>query len=313
MIIRTRRWLHSTPASFLSIIGLLLLGTASLLTIAGQACGGSSLPDDTLYLVPDDASSVTVEDVQLLFREAPNKFEDAFESNWKDDLHDIGVSTNDLATIVTASVDDEMLVILEGRLDFEQIRDKLDDAGQYQGHEMWKGPEYGELWSGGRFAESVVALIEDHDQAVIGSNDVVKSVLRDFIRGSGSLFDNADREVARVLKKVGHGWTTSAHEECNATEFRGCQAMGYAIAMGSESSFVEFTLAYLFRDEGAAESQMDDLEKFLDDGLPRKLDIEEVRLDGEFVLFTITMDEDGMDEDDWIEFIVWQVLLQVPI
>ena len=66
------------------------------------------------------------------------------------------------------------------------------------------------------------------------------------------------------------------------------------------------TDAYLFRDERAAESQMDDLEEFLDDQLSHEVDIEEVRADGEFVLFTIIMDEDNL-----IDFIVWMALLAI--
>ena len=79
MIIRTRRWLHSTLAPHHLITGLFLLAAVSLMTVAGQACGGNSLPDSALVLIPEDASSVVIWDMQLILEEAPREYQDAFE------------------------------------------------------------------------------------------------------------------------------------------------------------------------------------------------------------------------------------------
>ncbi len=75
---------------------------------------------------------------------------------------------------------------------------------------------------------------------------------------------------------------------------RGCQAVGASVSEGSESYLVETTLAYLFRDERTAESELDDLEDYLDDAFSRDVDIEEVKTDGVFVIVTVSV-----DEDDW--------------
>ena len=284
--------MHSTAASYSLIIGVLLLGAVSLMAVSGQACGGSSLPDSALDLIPEDASSVVIRDMQLILEEAPREYQYAVEDVSSDYLDHIGVSLNNLNTIVEAQIDGETLVVLEGGLDIEQVRDSLDDAAynneQYRGHEMWR-VEIG-------FQRRWWALIEDRGQVVSGSIEVVKSVLRALDRGSGSLLDDADNEIARVLKKAGHGWITVAETECDTLGFRNCLATGFVVAKAREDHFIKLTLTFLFRDERTAESQMDDLEEFLDD-VPRYMDVEDVHLDGAFIQLTIIM-----DEDDWSEF-----------
>ena len=291
MIIRTRRWLHSTLASHDLITSLLMLGAASLLVVAGQACGGSSLPDSALDLIPEDASSVTIWDMQLILEEAPREYQDAVEDFWGDDYFDhLGVSLNNLATSVEAQIDSEDLTILEGGFDIEQIRNEFDDADyddeQYRGYKMWK------LEIGGQ--SQWLALIEDRGQVVIGSIEVVKSVLRTLDRGSGSLLDD-DNEIMRVLKKTGYGWTTVAQTGCDTDLGTSCQASASVTERGQEDHLINITLAFLFEDKSAAKSQIDELDEDVDELLgyvPGHVDIEEVRIDGEFVLITITMDED---------------------
>ena len=197
--------------------------------------------------------------------------------------------------MVVAQIDGEELGILEGGFDIEQIRNELDDADyddeQYRGYEMWR-VEIG--WQSQWWA-----LIEDRGQVVIGTIEVVKSVLRTLDRGSGSLLDDPDNDIARVLKKAGHGWATVAETGCDALGLRSCLATGGTVKKGRENHLISFTTSILFDNKRSVESQIDDLDEDLDE-FPRYVDIEEVHVDGEFVLFTITMDED--DSSEWLGF-----------
>ena len=292
LTIRARRGTHRTSAQYHLITGLFLLGAVLLMAASGQACSGSSLPVSALDLIPKDASSVVIRDMQLILKEAPREYRDEVEDVSSDYFDHIGVSLDDVTTIVEAQIGGETLVVLEGELDIDRVRDRLDDAAHddevYRGYEMWS-VQIG-------FQRRWWALIEDRVQLVSGSTEVIKSALRTLDRGSGSILDDPDNEIARVLKKAGHGWTTIAETECDTLGVRSCLATGFTVAKDREDHFIRLTLTLLFRTEHAAESQMDDLEEFLDD-VPQHMDIEEVREDSEFVQITIIV-----DEDDWEEF-----------
>ena len=271
--------------SYPSIVGgALLLAITSLLGIAGQACGGSFQPDGALSLVPDDASLVVVWDVQNLLGEAPDEYADLVENRWRNYFHDqnVGVSLEGLTTRVYAEVVGGWMDVLEGGLDFEQLRAR----------------------PAGLFAGYPVTVIEERGQAVIGTVFALRNVSDVFYGDSDSLLDDADNEVARVLKKAGHGWVAHARKGCRISGLRGCQALGVAMTRGTSSNRVDAVLAFLFVNNLVADSQVDNLEDFLEDDLPQEMDID-VRVDGEFVVAVVTFKDDdyGVYEEwsEWME------------
>ena len=272
--------------------GVLLVAVAVVVVVVLIVRGGGgSLPDGPLGLVPDDAWSVHVFDVEdLLSRDAPDYLADGFEDSWEDRLDDIGISIDDVDTLVQANGDDGFLAILDGEFDFEEIKDELDDADydddEYQGSEMWAE---GQLWV------SAAAILEGRGEVVLGSVDAVEGVLKSLNRGSGSLLQDDDNDVRRALEKPGQGWYVLASEGCSGADLRGCEALASAVSRGSESYLVKVTSAFLFRNERTAESEMRDLEDYLDDELPRYVDIEDVSTDGMFVIVITTVDEDDLD------------------
>lgn len=268
-----------------------------LLMAAGAACSGAEggLPDGPLGLVSDDATNVRVTNVERILRgDAPDDLADDVEDGWEDNLEEIGVSIDDLTSIVTAYGQDGRLIVLDGDIDFEQVRDDLDDNDydddEYKGYEMWEEGRVG-------FVDSA-ALLEERGQIVIGRVEAVRSVLKALNRGTGSLLEDDENDVLKALKMAGDGWSVTAGETTcgHFSEIRGCRAVGRAMSRGDEPYSVEITLAYLFRNERTAESQMDDMEDEIDDDLPREMDIEEVRVDGEFVIVTVVIDEDDWDQ-----------------
>ncbi len=155
----------------------------------------------------------------LLSRDAPDGLADGLEDSWEDRLDDIGVSIDDVDTLVQATGDDGSLVILAGEFDFEQIKDELDDADydddEDQGSEMWTK---GQLWV------SAVAILEGRGEVVLGSVEAVEGVLKSLNRGSGSLLRDDDNDVRMALEKPGQGWYVVASEGCSGADVRGCEA-----------------------------------------------------------------------------------------
>ena len=281
------------PVSHLPLAALLLLVASLIAAAAGQGCGsdGGALSTGSLGLVPDDSYRVNVVNVEQILRgDVPKQLKDQLEDEWEDELEEIGISIDDLTTLVIAYGEDGLLVVLEGEIDFEDVRDELDDADydddRYQGYEVWE--------EGRRFVETA-ALLEDRRQIVIGNTEAVEDALKTLNRGSGSLQDEADSDLGRVLSTVGEGWVVSGTEGCQVSEVRGCIAAGTAVHRGDEDYVVELTTAFLFRNERTAESEMEDLEDEIDDDLSRDFDIDEVRLEGEFVFVTVSVDEDDWD------------------
>ena len=270
--------------------GVLLIAAVAVVVVVVLIMRGGSLPGGPLGLVPDDASWVQVVDVErFLAGDAPDDSADDFEDEWEDRLDDIGVSLDDLDTLVQAYGDDGTVLVFGGDLDFEQIRDELDDAryddDDYQGYEVW---DDGNLWV------EAAALLDGRGEMVVGSTDAVEGVLKALSRGSGSLLQDDDNDLRRALERAGQGWVVLALEGCQGAGVRGCEAVGAAVSEGSESYLVETTFAYLFRNERTAESELEDLEDYLDDEFSRDVDIEEVKTDGVFVIVTVSV-----DEDDW--------------
>ena len=270
--------------------GVLLIAAVAVIVVVVLIMRGGSLPGGPLGLVPDDASWVQVVDVErILAGDAPDDSADDFEDEWEDRLDDIGVSLDDLDTLVQAQGDDGTVLVFGGDLDFEQIRDELDDAryddDDYRGYEVW---DDGDLWV------EAAALLDGRGEVVVGSTDAVEGVLKALSRGSGTLLQDDDNDLRRALERAGQGWVVFGLEGCQGAGVRGCEAVGAAVSEGSESYLVETTFAYLFRNERTAESELEDLEDYLDDELSRDVDIEEVKTDGEFVIVTVSV-----DEDDW--------------
>ena len=279
-----------SPSSALSLLAIILIlgGAPSI-----QACGGGGgfRLADSLELVPADAQYVGVIDVeQILAGDVPSVVADQIEDDWEEEFEDIGVFPDELTTYVFAYGEDWFLVVLEGEFDFEQIRDDLDDGDydddRYRGYEIWERV----AWPN----ESVaLALVEDRGWVVTGGADIVKDVLRLLDRGSGSLLDDADSDLGRSLKQAGKGWMVSAgagEEGCLEFELQDCRAVGVSLRSGYEDYLVEATVAALFRSERTAESEMDNLEEAIEDSFEG--DIIEVRLEGEFVIVTASLEED---------------------
>ena len=244
-----------------------------------------------LELVPDDAHLLQLWDVEsVLGGDAPDALEDSIEAAWEERLETIGVFIDDVGTVAEAGMPSGGMAVVEGQIDLETVEDELDDAGyrddEYQGYELWEG--------GSGFADAV-GVIADRGQLVIGPVDAVKTVLKSLNRDSGFLLDDDDNDMRRVLERVDNGWFVVAQVGCGRSDIRGCEALGASVSRGDGDYTLKMEYGFLFRNERTADSEMEDVEEYLEDRMARSVDIDEVLLDGEFVIVTMSVDEDDFN------------------
>jgi len=272
-----------------------LLLAAAFVQACGIGGGGGSDLAGILALVPADSEDITVYDFEQMRRdEAPWALWDEVEFYVSEyGLEEMGVLTDELTTLAVAFGDDWYLLVVEGDIDPVHVTDRLEDGdfdnNQYRGFELWEG---------GAWPYESVALFEDRGRMVIGDTEAVKRVLRMLDRGSGSLLDDADSDLGRALKRAGAGWISGAKGQCPGYEVRGCRALGVSLRKGDDDYLVEITVAVLFRDERTAESEVDELESQIEEDSSFEFDIDDVHLDGDFVIVTGSGDKDDLFEGE---------------
>ena len=232
--------------------------------------GGLPMPQQTMELVPEDATQVIARDTQAVISD-----EDFAES--------LGITGDDLERSVvgvleldTAEITDEVharmpssnyLRIYAGNFQFEDIRDDLDDAGHeessYRGYEVWEGTSY-------------YGLLEEAGYVIFSaSEDDVEDALGVLYRGEGSIADAEDNDLKLILDKLG-----------NAPDIYAFDDSGYDY----DEEETGAQLAVLFSSERAAESAADDYDDvadFIERNLSfgsRSLDIDDLKNEGTFVV-----------------------------
>ncbi len=288
---RQALWLFTSAGTFAIILSSLLFISVS------AGCGSSS--GGALALIPDYASRISLWDVKgTLTGDLPPATVGHIEGEWEVNLEEIGISLNDIETIIVVPSRNGDLRILEGDFDFAQSRANLDDEGfeqeEYLEYEIWT-----HTWWG------AAVLLEKQGHVLMGGERPVKYVLERLSRGSGFLLDKDDTALGRALKRVGNGWVVMAARGCGVQNIPGCEyavieAVGIAISRGEESEMLKFKVALLFDSESTAKSKSErrELEEFLKDEfrdeIPQEVDIEDVSVDGEFVVITATVDREAM-------------------
>ena len=282
----------TTAGAFVIVLSLLLVTSVS------AGCGSS--PGGAQALIPDYALRAIIWDVKGITKgDLPPATAGHIEREWEVNLEDTGISLDDIETIIVVPSRNGDLRILEGNFDFAQIRDDLGDEEGYEyeeylGYKLWT-----HTWWG------TAALLDKGGYVLMGSERAVKYVLDSRSRGRGSLLNKDDTDFRRALKRVGNGWIVTAARGCGVRhipgcEYRGVESVGIAISRGKKAEMINFKMAVLFDSESTAKSKSErrEVEKFLRDEfydeLPRGVDIENVIVDGKFVVITATVDKEAM-------------------
>ena len=295
------RWVLIGGAA--AIVAVVVIVAAVMLTFGGGSGGSSSalqfIPDDTeaLFMLNMAAIRTREADFPGDYDDFMDEIQDEIESEIDTEEIDLEQVTDLALTADDQYYDDTMLLL--GNFAYDDIRDDWEDQGfeedSYKGFEIWDGYSY-------------YILFEDQGAIVAsGSEDLVKDVINIVDRGTGSLAEDQEGEMARVIAKLGTSpvivaLTRDIGEECgNAVS--GCTGIGAAFA-GSDLDREEVAadLVVLFSSEHRAERAADDyddiadlLEELLDNlaeeaddfsGLPDAdgVDIDDITAEGEFVL-----------------------------
>ena len=272
----------------------------TVIIVAATGCGltGDSLqgPNSALDLVPANADGVFRLDLPAI-ADNPDLQENAheFSVDWLINLDleaeeaSIGNIEVDLAPVeeVFYLIADTDIVLLRGDLQFEDLREDLEDANYeettYRGYEAWASPN----WN--------FALLEDDGYLIYSSAmSAVEDVLGNLYRGDGSLAAEEDAELERILNKIGDAPAvmTMAGEHCPDNR---CEGLGVAFT-GTDSQAEKLTADFvvLYSSERAAEQAADDYDNiayFL--GLLFGLDVADTTSDSDFVVGEATYDITG--------------------
>ena len=287
---------------------ILAAGLLIILACSNSGSGDSgNVPGNIEGFVLEDASAVIMMDVDALlnavdapFAEAARfglvsdaeDFEDALDDwrdAWEDDDDALGAALDEVTDImyVGSESTEQLYTVVKGDFDFSDIRAELDDQdfddGTYRGRELWEKND-----------SEAFALFDTSGVFVGGSKDSVREVVKAVQRDEG--FANFENNVIiSVREKVSEGLFFFGTDNCFSTTFdsgalKNCESLGLSITGGNEDQ-AEISGAALFSSERRAESGMDDVEDLIEDDDDLDVDLHEIKVDGEFVIFKVTIYE----------------------
>ena len=279
----------NTRLSLMRAAAVLCALTAAVLA----GCGGSSSADPLDMLLDDTILAYHYDVEAIAAGEAGDTIADRFEDYWDSSFGSIGILMEETKSLTSGGRAQDGYTILRGEFDFDYIRDDLSDQDydddDYRDQELWTG--------GSSRGLSSVALIEDDGVVLAGADDAVREILRNLSDGR-SASDGDMAETLRAIDRAGEGWLRVGASEC-ANELRGCEAVGRSLAVGGAYEFQD-TMAVLFRNERAAESQLDEVEALAEDRDDGTIP-ESVEVHGEFVVAEGSIDEDDVADGFRIE------------
>ena len=274
------------------LIALVYLGVGCGPSSSGSGRGGQG----ALGLVPDSVVFVQVVDMDEVLKDEEfleSKLPDSMivrgfgdlEEKWDKDW---GITAQDINAYVQTSDDVTIFEGLDGRIDFELIEDTLYDSGydedDYRGYALWE------------VRGQSVAILEDDGYVIIGDSDDVKRYLRLLDQEEGSLLQDDENPLKRVLDRVGTGLLVKGSPNCAVQiEVRRCQAGAVSVSTNSESYTLEHTVVFLFGSERTAERHVEDFEDHLEKVQDSASSLEyQVTQDGEFIEVKASIDWDDL-------------------
>ena len=276
---------------------LLALVVITLVAACGQSGSGGTegpgdidIPDRAIGLFPTDWVEYRILDVGRILDENGAAHAGEFEDSWGDRLDEGGILIDEVDILVEASGEGaEQVMVLQGDIDFDSVRDELFDSGmeegEYRGFELWEGDGYA--------LASEVGLIEDGGFVLFGRGDA-RAVLRGLSREVGLLEYEDGSGVHELLNSVGDGWHVQVWTggDCLNAGLKRCEGVAWSVTPAGRGDDVEVTWAFAFRDERSAGLQLEDVEEVFGD--IDTLDVDGLDQDGRLVVVT------GLLEDhDW--------------
>ena len=215
-----------------SIAGVVVVAIIAVVVVMLVMGGGVGGPVSTLELIPDDSQAVFLLNLQAARdnqENFPGDFDDFAEDIQEEIEDEFRTEEIDIRQVSKFSLValgggwEGKAVLLEGDFFFDDIRDDWEDQGyeedSYKGYELWDGRNY-------------YALLEEEGAVVAsGSEEIIKDVIKNLDRGSGSLANAEDNDLKLILDKLGGSPAVVAigRDSCD-DDISGCVGFGMAYA-----------------------------------------------------------------------------------
>jgi ABC-type branched-subunit amino acid transport system substrate-binding protein len=266
------------------IISVVVLISVLAVVGAGVGCGskGGGGAASMMNMVSENSSSFYFMDIKALRGDEDLKdVYDDMMGDVDDALEGCGINVDDVDRIAVSGDD---LLLLDGRFDLDELRDKLDsldfDENDYKDIEVWESTD-GTGW---------VALLVN--RIVIGNEDAVQDCITVIKGGEDSLQDNPDASevMARLPGGVVMIWGTGeALTEIVEEEYEGLEAGGLSLGK-KDADTLKMTAVLKFEDEDAAKDATDQIKDDLEAENYEDINVDQ---DKEFVKVTA---EIGIDD-----------------
>ena len=175
--------------------------------------------------------------------------------DWEDSiLAEMGILEREVETQCWAMISSRgRYAIIEVDLNFDSVGDTLYDENyddeDFRGYEVWVS----------RTLDVAVGLVESHGLIVAGPEADVYTVLRNL---SNEASTGGSTDIVRSMRRAGDGWYRYGEASCSES-LRGCLAVSASFTTG-ERYEIAFNTVLLFRNERAAESQLEEVEEILE-------------------------------------------------
>jgi hypothetical protein len=247
------------------------------------------MPGGLLSQVPDGYSEVVRWDVDALFDgERANQLQGDFRDQWQW-IEEHGISLDDVAELVhAADGDGNTLVLLAGEFDWDLLHNYLYQAGfvdtSYREVEVWRHPQ----------RDLVIGFLVERDQVVLSTSGStgVRDTIRALGNDSGFLFEDTNPDTMVAMAEVMDGVHLIWEEGCAGVDLQGCETVAYGAQWGEDSFTMELAWMFVFRNKSGARSAVKKIETYFEERMPREVNVEEVKQEGEYLLVKASIDRD---------------------
>lgn len=269
-----------------------IISVLIVLTVLASVITACTTKDNYLIRVmkiaPEDTIVISCMDVEASAEDPDFEFMyDAFLENIMGNMIG-GVDVSDIsASTVVRTIDDDLVYVLIGNFNFEDISDALIEEDwikdEYKGIEIWTR----NVW------DFAVAVIDD--MIVVGFDDPVEACIRAYTNEEPSMYDNENtRAVADKLPVVPSRVVATADYYPMELEdyLSEIECLAYSLGISNENrddEVLDMSGWFKFDSEASAEAAMEDIEDFMGTGFEGATSIN-ARLTGQFIEITGEME-----------------------
>lgn len=275
-----------TKVKFRVVMSVIALISLLALVGAGVGCARGGAAEHMMKKIPQDATMFAWIDMRALrgdddLKDMYADMEDSLEY-----LPDMaGIELEDVNRVGTTNIGFDGVVLLDGRFNLNEVRNKLEDLnydqGDYKDVEVWETQSYYDtIW---------LALMGN--LIIMGTSEAVSDCITLIREGGKSFVDNRDvkdlidRLPGGIVMALGIG---DAFADLIDEDYEGLEAGAMSYGKKDEDT-LKMTAVLKFEDADAANAAIDEIKDDLEDEGYKQVDVDQ---DGEFMTVTAEIDID---------------------